>query len=340
VSDERFQHLEFEDKPQSAPAPAVNSKDQNYFLAEARKAFLEGDYEPALRSFSESLKHEKALHEGWAGQVRCLVYLGELHESRTWSEKACNLFPEVPLLESARARALAACGFLGEALAASDKALEQAEKTGLADPHLWLERGACLLANRQLKTAEHCFSKALELRPNDPDWIQRVAVEWLEGAQPSRALELARNLVEQRPKRAYAWLLQARAQRRLGQTKAALESVERAEELRPNWEAAGEERRLLRRGCWIATLVFGHERHPHVVALRRWREIRWLTHPLGRWLAAVYDFTAPRLCGWLARCPAALIGLRWGLSSLAQSLNQREESIRGKKTRTGNQHSP
>lgn len=333
MSEDRFQWLEFENQTAPAPPPTAG-KDQHYFLAEARKAFLEGDYEPALRHFSESLKHEKSLHEGWAGQVRCLVYMHELHESRTWADKACKLFPETPLLESCRARALAACGMLGDAMGASDKALEHAEKAGLADPHLWLERGACLLANRQLGTAQHCFNKALELRPNDSDWLQRVLVELLEGGQTAKALELANTLVEQRPQRAYAWLLRAQCQRRLGQAKAALESLSKAEALRPNWEATSEERRLFGRSCWIATLVYGHERAAAVRVLRQWRERSWLTHPLGRTLSRFYDRTAPAVCQFLARWPALLGLTRAFLDRLVGDLKQREESTHGQKTRT------
>ena len=331
MSEDRFQWLEVENQP--APAAAAPAgKDQHFYVAEARKAYLEGDYEPALRHYSESLKHEKAMHESWAGQVRCLVYMHELHEAKTWAEKACNLFPETPLLESCRARALAACGLVGDALSASDKALEHAEKAGLADPHLWLERGACLLANRQMPTAQHCFGKALELRPNDPDWLQRVLVEWLEGGQPAKALELANQLVEQRPERAYAWLLRAQCQRRLGQPKRAEESLTRAEALRVNWEATSEERRLMRRSCWIATLVFGHEAAPAVLTLRAWRDDCWMGHPLGRALAAGYDRSAPAVCQWLLAYPP-LCGLaRWTLTRLARRLRSREESHYGKKT--------
>lgn len=333
MSDERFQFLEFEqDKPVAAPT-GDTGKDHRYFMAEARKAYLEGDYEPALRNYSEALKHDKGQHEAWAGQVRCLVFLHELNEARTWAEKACNLFADSPILLSAKARALAASGFLGEAMAASDTGLESAEKAGLADPHLWLERGACLLANQQVKTAEHCFNKALELVPNDPDWLQRVAVEWLEGAQPARALTLLQRVTEQRPQRAFGWLLQARAQRRLGQKRAALESLKQADTLRHGWAPILDERRQIKSNCWIATLVFGHERAPAVIVLRRWRDQAWLTCPAGRLGSAVYQRTAPVICLGLAASPWLCRLARRILLRAVTFIQRREERIHGQKTR-------
>lgn len=333
MSDERFQYLEFGQGTPAAAPEAKAGKDHRHFMAEARRAYLEGDYEPALRNFSESLKHDKGQHEAWAGQVRCLVLLNELNEAKTWAEKACNLFVDSPVLLSAKARALAACGFLGEAMASSDNALETAEKAGLADPHLWLERGACLLAQQQVKTAELCFGKALELVPNDPDWLQRVAVEWLEGSQPTRALALLQQVTEQRPQRAYGWLLQARAQRRLGQKRAAQESLGHAETLRAGWPAIAEERRHLKSNCWIATLVFGHESAPAVIALRRWRDQAWLTCRAGRWAAEAYQRTAPTVCRALRHLPPLCAVARWFLLCFVAWIQRREERTRGQKTR-------
>lgn len=316
---DRFRRLEFEPTEVAPSAPEVE-RDQHFYLAEATRFYLEGDFEPALRSYSTALKFDKALHEAWAGQVRCLTKMGEFREAKTWAEKACSLFPGVPVLDSARALALSAAGLSQEALNSSDLALEQAEKTSLSDPHLWLERGVCLLAARRTQTAEHCFGKALELAPNDPDWSQRVAAEWLEGSEPARALELLNQVVAQRPQRAYVWLLQARAFRRLGQRAQAEQTLARAEALRVNWSATTDERRLLRRNCWIATLVFGHEEHPAVRSLRRWRDLCWLTHPLGRALSRLYDGTAPGICRLLAGRPRLQGGLRRGLGYLARQI--------------------
>ncbi|MEW6280028.1 MAG: tetratricopeptide repeat protein [Candidatus Eremiobacterota bacterium] len=325
MSQDRFRWLEF-DESAPAPAPTASDKDEHYYLQEAVRAYLEGDFEPALRHYSAALKHDKALHEAWAGQVRCLVRMKELREAQTWSDKACKLFPGTPVLESARALAQAASGLMAEALAASDRALEAAEKSGLPSPHLWLERGACLVADKQISTAEHCFAKVLEHCPDDPDWAQRIASEWLEGEQPARAAQLLNEVVQKRPARAYVWLLQARALRRLGQKKRALEALDRADSLRQNWPEAIEERRLLSRNCWIATLVFGSENHPSVASLRQWRDERWLTCAVGRLGSDLYDRTAPGVCLLVSRSPRTRRLLRGWLQWLAARL---EDGRRG-----------
>lgn len=312
LSQERFRWLEFETAEPAAPRAAAE-KDERYFLAEARKALLEGDYEPALRHFSAALKQNKQLHEAWAGQVRCLVRLREFREALTWAEKACNLFPDQPRLDSARATALACSGRPGEALAASDKALEQAEKTGLSDPFLWLDRALVLLSCNQPKTAKSCLAKLKESVGDDPDWAQTMAVEWLEAAQLTEALQLLNEVVLQRPQRPYVWLLLAQTYRRLGNRKKAEEALAKAEELRINWDKTSEERRLLRRACWIATLVYGHEEHPAVAALRRWRD-GWAERAWGAAFCRLYDRTAPAVCRLLVcfgmrRCVRAMLDI-------------------------------
>lgn len=295
MTQDRFQWLEFEagEAPAGPPGPGT---DAHRPMQEARKAFLEGDYEAALRHYSDALKEDKALHEAWAGQVRCLVRLDELREAQAWAVKACGLFPGVAILESARAGALAAAGLVHEARAASDDALELAERANLQEPHLWLERAAVLLRDGQRPTANMCLAKLRELTRRDPDWEQRVAVELLEAGDLTVALDLLNEVTAQRPNRAYGWLLAARASRRLGLKDKARQALDHADRLRPEWPAVQKERQLLKRPCWIATLVFRSEDHASVRALRRWRDQRWLTCRPGRAAAWLYDVTAPTLC--------------------------------------------
>lgn len=300
---DRFQWLEFE--AGEAPAPGAAAADPHAVMQEARRAFLEGDYEVALQHYSSALKQDKALHEAWAGQVRCLVRLHELREAQAWAVKACGLFPGVALLESARAGALAASGLVHEARSASDDALELAERANLQEPHLWLERAAVLLADGQKPTARLCLAKLRELCPDDPDWEQRIALELLETGDLTGALDLLNTVTAKRPGWPYAWLLTAQAARRLGMKDRALQALDEADRLRPDWPPAVRERQLLKRPCWIATLVFRHEDHPAVRALRAWRDERWLTWAGGRAAARLYDRTAPAVCGVLAHRPAA-----------------------------------
>lgn len=311
MSQDRFSLLEFSDESSSSTLPSSPGRDQHTCMAEARSHYLEGDFEQSLRAYSEALKYDKGQFEAWAGQVRCLVALGDFREAKVWAEKACGLFSDVPILESARSRALAVNGLMAEAMTASDGALEKAEKTGLADPHLWLERGACLLANNQLSSAQHCLDKAQEMA-NDPDWQQRVAYELLEGGQATLALAWINQLVQQRPKRAFAWLMKARCHRRLGQIEAAHQALNQAAELRPNWPMIDGERKLLKRGCWIATLVYGSEGHPQVQALRYFRDSRLNRHWWGRTAIWTYDWSGPWICRRLAQFPQTHPSIRRG----------------------------
>ncbi len=325
----RFDWLEFHDgQAPAAPEAAEPTQDLPALMLEAGAAFLEGQYESALRHYSSVLKHDRALAEAWAGQVRSLVRLGEYREAQAWASKACSLFPTVAILESARAGALAASGLLPPAMEASDLALELAERVNLQDPQIWLDRAACLLVDGQRGTAGHCLGKVRELRPGDPDWEQRIAVELLEGHDLTGALEALNRVVEQRPNRAYAWLLLGRTARRLGMRDRAGQALDQAERLRPNDPEVQAERRQLKRPCWIATLVFGHEGHPCVLALRRWRDRDWLSCRAGRRAAEFYDRTAPLLCRVLARRPALQGLLRRGLTLLVRWLETSSETRR------------
>jgi len=247
---DRFGWLEFDEKAVATEAP-LPEKSLRQVLLDAARLYADGSYEDALRTYSSALKTDKAQHEAWAGQVRCLVRLEELREAQTWAARACQLFPSQPVLESARAYALASSGLLGPALAASDVALETAEKTGLQSPRVWLERGACLLAEGQKSTAACCFDKVRELCPNEPDWEQDVAFELLRAGDAAGALASLNKVVDKRPQRAYAWLLLARAARRLGLRARALQAVEQALALRPEDAAILEERRQIARSSWL-----------------------------------------------------------------------------------------
>ena len=79
-----------------AAAQGAPPRDAEYFLEQAEKCFLAGDYELALRNFSRSLEQNPAQFEGWFGQVRMLIELGEYEEALLWADKALELFPEHP----------------------------------------------------------------------------------------------------------------------------------------------------------------------------------------------------------------------------------------------------
>ncbi len=319
----RFDWLEFPEVASEQAPPSVPIQDPQTLLLQAGQAFLEGQYEASLHHFSQALQLDRALFEAWSGQVRCLIRLGEFREAQAWAAKARGLFPSAPLILSAQSAALAASGLVPPALAASDEALELAERLNLREPQIWLDRASCLLLDGQKTTAGFCLEKVRELRPEDPDWEQRIAVELLEGQDFTGALEVLNRVVEHRPVRAHAWFLLGRAARKLGMRDRARQALEEAERLQPGDPATQKELRALRRPCWVATLVFEDSEHPVVRTLRVWRDSRWLSWPGGRLAAEIYDRTAPGVCALLVRFPRLQAVLRVCLRSLATRLQVR-----------------
>jgi len=120
----RFINLEFgnDSNNQFEPGTPALVKDEAYYLAEARTAFENGDFEPGLRFYSKVLEYNPKNAAAWTGQVRMLIELGEFREAKLWADKALERFPSEPELLAAKAVALGRCGDLQGALAFSDNA--------------------------------------------------------------------------------------------------------------------------------------------------------------------------------------------------------------------------
>src|SRR6266850_4432470 len=165
----RFGNLEFssefEDQSQKS---AGLVKDDAYYMAEARAAFENGNFESALRLYSKVLEFNPQNAAAWTCQVRMLIELGESREAKLWADKALERFPHEPELLAAKAVALARSGDLQGALAFSDAAIEERGDT----PYIWLARGDVLLTRKESR-ADYCFDKALLLAPQN--WL----VAWL-----------------------------------------------------------------------------------------------------------------------------------------------------------------
>jgi len=87
-------------------------KDESYYLAEARSAFENGNFESALRFYSKVLEFNPENAAAWTHQVRMLIELGEGREAKLWADKALERFPHEPELLAAkpsRWRAAAIC---------------------------------------------------------------------------------------------------------------------------------------------------------------------------------------------------------------------------------------
>jgi len=230
----RFVNLELggEAEGQGEPSqPLV--KDEAYYWGEAKAAFENGEFEPALRFYSKVLEFNPGNAAAWAGQVRMLTELGEYREARLWADKALERFPREGELLAAKAVALGRSGDLENALAFSDAALEERGDS----PYLWLARADVLLARKE-RRADGCIEKALLLAPRD--WF----VAWLAvrircyHRQFGLALKLAQQALGWNAGHFLLWLELGRCQQALGLVAAARDSLTQARQLNPKCQQA------------------------------------------------------------------------------------------------------
>jgi tetratricopeptide (TPR) repeat protein len=232
----RFVNLELggeaEDQP-SQPQQKAPVKGEAYYLAEARAAFENGNFESALRYYSKVLEFNPDNTAAWTAQVRMLIELSEFREAKLWADKALERFAHEPELLAAKAVALARTGDLQEAIAFSDASIEERGDT----PYIWLARGDVLLA-RQEQRADYCFEKALMLAPND--WC----IAWLAARirfyykQFVLALKLLQSAVEWNTGHFLLWLQLGQCQQSLGLVGAAEVSFTQARQLNPQCQEA------------------------------------------------------------------------------------------------------
>ncbi len=209
------------------------AKDEGYYLAQARSAYENGEFEKALRSFSKVLEYNPQNATAWTAQVKMLIELGEFQEAKLWADKALERFPNCPELLAAKAVALARSGDLQGALAFSDAAIGERGDT----PYIWLARGDVLLA-RQEARADYCFEKALLLAPKD--WL----TAWLAARirfyyqQFALALRLLQQAVEWNAGHFILWLDLGHCQEALGMVSLARTSFTQARQLNPGCREA------------------------------------------------------------------------------------------------------
>jgi tetratricopeptide (TPR) repeat protein len=231
----RFSNLEFGDESESqAPEQKTLVKDEAYYLAEARAAFENGNFESALRLYSKVLEFNPQSTFAWSSQVRMLIELGEYREAKLWADKALERFPRDPELLAAKAVALGRSGDLQGALAFSDASIEERGDT----PYIWLARGDVLLA-REEERADFCFEKAVLLAPGD--WF----IAWLAARvrafyeQFALALKLLQKALELNAGHFLLWLEMGQCQQALGLVGPARNSFTQARQLNPRCTEAG-----------------------------------------------------------------------------------------------------
>jgi tetratricopeptide (TPR) repeat protein len=189
----RFSNLDFEEAPKVGAAPAAAEKWPNMdapgCMERAREHFSRGEYEPALTFYSKALRFERDLREAWAGQIRCLLFLGEFPEAVTWSTRALERFPKAPDLLALKGLALVYFGDGKQGLEFLDGAVQERSPDAL----VWLCRGEGLLLvddkmDRDSKAnAFRCFLKAQELAPKDSDLFLRCGMALHRHGEAARA---------------------------------------------------------------------------------------------------------------------------------------------------------
>jgi tetratricopeptide (TPR) repeat protein len=229
----RFGNLEFEGESENLlNSDTEQVKSEAYYLALARTAFANGDFEPALRMYSKVLEFNPQNTIAWSSQVRMLIELEEYREARLWAEKALERFPQDPELLAAKAVALARLGDTDGAMAFSDASIEERGDT----PYVWLARGDVLLARKEQR-ADYCFERAFLAAPQD--WF----VLWLAARirsfyrQFSQALKLLKQAVELNAGHFLLWLELGSCQASLGLVGPAEFSYKQAQELNPQCRA-------------------------------------------------------------------------------------------------------
>lgn len=228
----RFSSLEFGDRERSDKKPQNGEaiRDERYFYEQARKDWLNGDFEVALRNYSRSLERNSSFFQAWSGQIYMLIELGEYPEAIIWSQKALELFPEHPELFSAMAVAHSRDAKFSKAMAYSDNSVS---KDNVTWP-VWLARAEVLM-KRKSRVAQSCISKAVSIADNDTNFAHMEAGRILRrNGKYSAALEHLNDSVKSFPKSALAWYEFGCCQANLGFPEAAA-SLKQSLHYRPQW---------------------------------------------------------------------------------------------------------
>jgi tetratricopeptide (TPR) repeat protein len=245
----RFGNLEFGSESEDRSQNQSELKDEPYYFATAMRAFEDGQFEQALRSFAKVLEFNPQNTKAWSGQVRMLIELGEFHEAKVWADKALESFPRDAELLAAKAVALGRSGDLKAALAFSDASIEERGDT----PYIWLARGDVLMARNE-KRADYCFEKAHLLGPQD--WF----IHWLAARirffykKFALALKLIQQALAFDSARAVIWLQLGKCQQALGMNAPAEMSFQQALELDGNCRDAERALAELQNAGWFGSV--------------------------------------------------------------------------------------
>ncbi|MCX7048654.1 MAG: tetratricopeptide repeat protein [Candidatus Sumerlaeota bacterium] len=211
----RFSNLELGDEfhqeaTQKAPAP-VEQRDEGFYLAQALEHWQNARFDQAMRLYSRALEFDPNLADGWSGQARMLIELGEYKEALLWADKALEVFPDNSDLLAAKAVAYVRLGSRKKALEFSDASIEKR----FATVYGWLARGEVMLGTKGWND-EYCFLRAISSAGRD--WFIRLLIAriYFFYSRYSQALVYARQALELHPTSPFVWHVIANSQMELG----------------------------------------------------------------------------------------------------------------------------
>ena len=236
MSEGRFSNLELEG-PSAELEPEQNrfikkDRDEQHFFALGQSRELAGDFEAALRHYSAALGEDPLLLEGWLGQLRMLLVMGELPEAKMWADKALERFPDQPRLLAAKAVALCRMGSRKEARGLCDAAL----KASGEDPFVWLCRGE-IICGESTSAARRCFDRVFALAADNVSLHIDVGALYLEHKLYADAISTLQNACMRAPRAARAFYVLGCAQREKGMPTHARASFDTALGLEPQLES-------------------------------------------------------------------------------------------------------
>jgi tetratricopeptide (TPR) repeat protein len=229
----RFDHLEMGDSLPSGMdgEPVHGEVDQHYFMEKANKAFEDGNYEPALKLFSRCLEYDINLDEAWAGQIRCLIELGEIQEAIIWAERAAERLPNSAQVLASRAVAELRYGRSTQAIGYADAAIGGVKVT----QYVWVARGEVLIERNALN-AKACFLKAAEMAASNPAVYSWIARAYLAHGCRHEALTYLRKVVKIDPDNFACWYWIGNCCEALGEIDDAEIAYHRAVSANPTFE--------------------------------------------------------------------------------------------------------
>jgi tetratricopeptide (TPR) repeat protein len=219
-------------------AGAAPAYDAPFYTAQADELFFTGKYEKALRLYSRALQLDNSQKWPWVGQIYCLIEMNQLREADLWVGRALELFPEDATLIALRAVVYGYMGMVKRAVGTSDYALSKGSTT-----HSWIARGHVLLVTDN-KNSRFCFEKAMEIAESG-DWRtpMLIGLVYFRHKSLASALEYFLKAAESNVNNYYLWYHIARCYHHLSFEQKALDAVQRALEIEPQYRPA---QRLLR----------------------------------------------------------------------------------------------